>query len=101
MTKAMLTKTATAALAIGMGLVGLATPATAATILIFAENGATPPGFVVIQDDGNGATSMATDIPVTITDLAGPWSPRDNRRHIHALGALNGLRVGDGHRWWH
>jgi len=74
----MLTKTATTALAVGIGLLGLAAlaaPASAATILIFAQNHATPPGFVVIHDNGNGTTSLSTDIAVTITDLAGPLVP--------------------------
>jgi hypothetical protein len=71
----MLTKTATTALAVGIGLLGLATPATAATVLIFAQNHATPPGFVVLHDNGNGTTSLATDISVTVTDLLGPLVP--------------------------
>jgi hypothetical protein len=71
----MLRKTATAALAVGLGLAGLATPATAATVLIFAQNHAVPPGFVVINDNGDGTTSLSTDIGVTITDLAGPLVP--------------------------
>jgi hypothetical protein len=71
----MLTKAATAALAMGIGLAGLATPAAATTILIFAENGTTPPGFVILNDNGNGTTSLATDIPVSITDLSGPLVP--------------------------
>jgi hypothetical protein len=72
----MLTKTATAAaLAVGLGLAGLATPASAATILIFAQNHSVPPGFVVLHDNGNGTTSLATSISVTITDLLGPLVP--------------------------
>jgi hypothetical protein len=70
----MLIKTATAALAVGLGLAGLAAPAAASTILIFAEIGTTPPGFVVLHDNGNGTTSLSTDIPVVITDIGGPLS---------------------------
>jgi hypothetical protein len=71
----MLKYAASAALAVGLGLAALATPASAATILIFAQNHATPPGFVVIHDNGDGTTSLSTDIAVTITDLAGPLVP--------------------------
>jgi PEP-CTERM motif len=77
-TNAMLMKAATAALAAGtglLGLAGLAAPASAATVLIFAQNHATPPGFVIIKDNGNGTTTLSTSIEVSVTDLAGPLVP--------------------------
>jgi hypothetical protein len=74
-TNVMLTKTATAALAVGTSLLGFAAPASAATVLIFAQNHSAPPGFVVLHDNGNGTTSLSTSIAVTITDLAGPLVP--------------------------
>jgi hypothetical protein len=84
---AMLTKTATAALAVGLSLAGLATPAAAGTILIFAEN--KPGGFVVIHDNGNGTTSLSTDIPVTITNLFGPLVPPNITDATFSLSALS------------
>jgi hypothetical protein len=83
------TKTAIAALAVGMGLAALATPAAAKTILVFAQNHVTPPGFVVINDNGNGTTSLVTDIPVTITDIDGPLVPPPITDAIFTLSALS------------
>jgi hypothetical protein len=71
----MLLKTATAALAVGLGLAGLATPATAGTVLIFAQNGAIPPTNFVITNNGDGTSSISADISVSITALAGPLVP--------------------------
>jgi hypothetical protein len=71
----MLLKTATAALAVGLGLAGLATPSTAKTILIFAQNGATPPTNFDIVDHGNGTTSISATLSVVITALDGPLVP--------------------------
>ena len=63
-----------AALAAIVPFIALAAPATAATILIFAETGVHPPSFVSITDHGNGTTSMSTDTTVDITAIAGPLS---------------------------
>jgi hypothetical protein len=71
----MLLKTATAALAVGLGLAGLATPSTAKTILIFAQNGATPPTNFNFTDNGDGTTSINTALSVAITALDGPLVP--------------------------
>jgi PEP-CTERM motif len=71
----MLKNAATAALAVGLGLAGLATPAGAVTILNFAQNHATPPGHVAITDEGDGITLLSSSVAVTITDLAGPLVP--------------------------
>jgi hypothetical protein len=71
----MWTKTATAALAVGIGLAGLATPAAAKTVLIFAQNGATPPTNFDITDNGNGTTTISTALSVVITALDGPLVP--------------------------
>jgi PEP-CTERM motif len=73
--KAMWTKIATAALAVGLGLAGLATPSTAKTVLIFAQNGATPPTNFDIVDHGNGTTSISASLSVVITALDGPLVP--------------------------
>jgi hypothetical protein len=71
----MLLKTAIAALAVGLGLAALATPSTAKTILIFAQNGATPPTNFDFTDNHNGTTSISTDLSVAITALDGPLVP--------------------------
>jgi hypothetical protein len=74
----MLRKTATAALAVGLGLAGLAglaTPSTAKTILAFAQNGATPPTNFDITDNGNGTTSISSALSVVISALDGPLVP--------------------------
>jgi hypothetical protein len=47
----------------------------AATILIFAQTGATPPTNFEITNNGNGTSSISADLPVTITALAGPLVP--------------------------
>jgi hypothetical protein len=61
----MLTKIMATALAMGISVA----PAGAATILIFAESGVNPPSAVKITDNGNGTTTMATNIGVTITSI--------------------------------
>jgi hypothetical protein len=71
----MLRKTATAALAVGLGLAGLATPSTAKTILIFAQNGASPPTNFNITDNGNGTTTISTALSVVISAEDGPLVP--------------------------
>jgi hypothetical protein len=76
-TNVMLRKTATAALAIGLGLglAGLATPSTAKTVLIFAQNGASPPTNFDVTDNGNGTTTISTALSVVITAEDGPLVP--------------------------
>jgi len=57
-------------------IMALATPATAAlTVLTFAESGVNPPSSVLFTDNGNGTTSMSTDVGVTISAIAGPLGP--------------------------
>jgi hypothetical protein len=88
----MLMKSATAALAAGIGLfglAGLATPASAVTILNFAQNHSVPPGFIVINDNGDGSTTLATSISATITDLAGPLVPPPITDATFTLNALS------------
>jgi hypothetical protein len=75
----MFKSTTTAALAAGIGLLGLAgfaAPASAATILIFGQNGALPPANFDITNNGNGTTTIsATALSVSITALEGPLVP--------------------------
>jgi hypothetical protein len=74
-TNVMLRKTATAALAVGLGLAGLATPVSAATILTFAQNGVAPPTNFDFTDNGDGTTSISTALSIAITALQGPLVP--------------------------
>ncbi len=67
----MLTKIMAIALAMGITVA----PASAATILIFAESGVNAPSAVRITDNGNGTTSSFADIGVTITSIVGPLGP--------------------------
>ena len=67
----MLTRIMAIALAMGITVA----PAGAATVLIFAESGVNVPAAVQITDNGNGTTTLATDIGVTITSILGPLGP--------------------------
>ena len=67
----MLTRIMAIALAMGITVA----PAGAATVLIFAESGVNVPAAVKITDNGNGTTTLATDIGVTITSILGPLGP--------------------------
>jgi PEP-CTERM motif len=56
-------------------IMALATPATALTVLTFAESGVNPPSSVLFTDNGNGTTSLVTAVGVTISAIAGPLGP--------------------------
>ncbi len=46
--------------------------ASAVTILTFAESGINPPSATQIIDNGNGTTSLITNIGVTVSAISGP-----------------------------